>query len=143
MTIAGQTFTVNQEPPPNTPPTISNANVSLDTLNDSRCSLSLPLGSSFRVTFSYTDSNGNGPTNISEAHLYIAYDFPGCCDGNIPNYVWNSSLSGNGFSGTATTLQCYRFGSNTYVDVTMTIQDLLGATSNALTVTINKPAGSN
>jgi hypothetical protein len=122
----------------NTPPTISNANVSLLGLNDPSCSLSLPYGSLFLVTF-----NGNGPINISQAHLYIAYDFPGCCDGNIPNYVWNSSLSGDGFSGTATTRQCYRFGSNTYVDVTMTIEDLLGATSNALTVTINKPAGSN
>jgi len=127
----------------NTALTISNANASLDTLNDPRCSLSLPVGSSFRVTFDYTDSNGNGPINISQAHLYVAYDFPYGVDGTLNNYTWNSSLSGDGSSGTATTLQCYRFGSNPYVDVTMTIQDLSSATSNALTIRINRPAGSN
>jgi hypothetical protein len=127
----------------NAPPTISTATYNLDTLNDARCNLSLPVGSSFTVTFNYTDSDGNGPINISQANLYIAFDFPLGVDGYFDNYTWNSSLSGNGSSGTATTLQCYRFGSNAYVDVTMTIQDLLGATSNALTVRIFRPSGSN
>ena len=41
-------------------------------------------------------------------------------------------FSGNGYSGTATTRQCYRFGSNSYVDVTMTIEDLTESKSNRL-----------
>jgi hypothetical protein len=121
-------------------PTISNPAWSLDLLNDSSCALSLPVGSSFLITFDHSDPDGNGPKNISEAKINIAWLFPDGGDGSFANYTWNSSLSGDGYSGTATTKQCYRFGSNSYVDVTMTIEDLPGSRSNPLTVRIDKPS---
>ena len=128
---------------PAIPPTIYNATVELVRVNDPQCNLYTPVGSLFLITFDYTDSNGNGPTSISQAKLDINYDFPGCCDGSFNDYTWNSSLSGDGYSGTATTRQCYSFGSNSYVDVTMTIEDLIGDRSDPLTVKIQKPLGSN
>jgi len=85
-------------------PTISNPAWDLLILNDPNCNyFGPPVGSLFLITFDYTDPDGNGPTNISQAKLDIAYDFPGCCDGDWNDYTWNSSLSGDGNSGTATT----------------------------------------
>ena len=127
----------------NSRPTISNGSSSLLSVNDSACTLSPPLGSLFTVRFNYADPNGNGPVNISQARLTIFFDFPLGDDGSFTNYTWNSSLSGDGFNGTAITRQCYRFGSNSYVDVTMTIEDSQNAISNPLTVRIDKPSGSN
>jgi hypothetical protein len=124
-------------------PVIANPHLELVALNDKLCSLSLPLGSLFLVTFDYSDSNGNGPTNIAEARLNIAYDFPYGVDGGFRDYTWNSSLSGNGATGTAKTFQCYRFGKNEYVDLSINIQDKLGAVSQPLTVRIKKPLGAN
>lgn len=133
-----------------TAPTISTPNYSLFQLNDPNCSYNVPpnpLGSSFTVTFNYTDPEGNGPTDISQAHLHIGWHFLYGTDGSWTDYTWpNSSytyIGGDGFSGTVTSLQCYFFGSNSSVDLTMTIKDLPGATSNPLTLTINKPEGSN
>jgi hypothetical protein len=137
------TYLSNEVAVTNVAPVIFNSNYTLVNVNDESCSLSLPLGSLFEVTFDYTDSDGNGPTNISQANLDIVYDFPFGVDGGFNNYTWNSSLSGNGSSGSATTRQCYRFGSDSYVDVTMTIEDLSGNISNELTVRIDKPSGSN
>ena len=130
---------------PPTAPRISNISVSLIRLNDAQiCTLDTPAASSFRVVFNYTDPNGDGPTSISQARLGIAYDFlPQHNTGGFSNYTYQSSLSGNGATGTATTTQCYRFGTNTSVNVTMTIQDLGGLTSPGATVNILKPAGSN
>jgi hypothetical protein len=131
--------------PPPTAPTISNIAVSLIQLNDAqRCTLSTPAASSFRITFDYTDPNGNGPTNISQAGLNISWVFRPLLDtGGFNNYTFQSSLTGNGFTGSAITTQCYRFGSNTSVDVTMTIQDQGGLRSVGATTTILKPPGSN
>jgi hypothetical protein len=142
ITAGGRSHRVNQAA--NIRPTILNPGMELIQLNDPSCNLlEGPVGSLFRITFDYTDPDGNGPTSISQARMDVAFDFPGCCDGSFNNYTWNSSLSGNGSSGTAITRQCYRFGSNGFVDVTMTIEDLGGVTSNPLTVRINKPPNSN
>jgi hypothetical protein len=141
ISIAGQSHEVIQNP--NTAPVISNADYRLLSLNDPICSLSLPNGSLFEVTFNYTDADGNGPTNINQARLDIVYDFPSGGDGSFNDYTWNSSLTGDGFKGSATTQQCYLFGSNKDVNVRMTIEDLLGATSNGLTIRIKKPKKSN
>lgn len=138
------TVTVSFEPASPVPPTISNPAWELIQLNDSGCNLyGDPVGSLFLITFDYADPNGNGPTNISEAKIDLAWDFPGCCDGGFNNYTWNSSLSGDGYSGTITTNQCYSFGTNSYVDVTMTIEDLNSDRSSPQTVRIDKPSGSN
>jgi len=135
------TLTVTAPP---TAPTISNVTYSLLTLNDAaRCTLSSPPASSFQVVFDYTDPNGNGPTTIAQAGLLLSWVFVIGGPGSFTNYTYLSSISGNGSSGTVTTTQCYRFGSNTYVDVTMSIQDLTGLRSNDLTFRIPKPAGSN
>ncbi len=128
----------------NPPPVMSNVNHSLIELNDElRCTLSSPPASSFEVTFDYSDPNGNGPTNISQARLRIDYVFQSSGSGTFNNYTYRSSLSGDGYSGTATTTQCYRFGTNSYVDVTMSIEDAGGARSAEVTHRITKPNGSN
>ena len=80
---------------------------------------------------------------MSEAKMDIDWQFPLGSTGGFNDYTWNSFLSGDGYSGTATTRQCYRFGSNDFVDVTMTIEDLSGAKSNQLEIRIYKPSGSN
>jgi hypothetical protein len=138
ITVAENNHTVNQTG--NSPPTISNPTGALILLSDPICNLyGDPVGSSFQVNFDYSDPDGNGPTNISQAKMSVAWDFPDCCDGSFDNYTWNSSVSGDGYSGTVITKQCYRFGNNSYVDVTMTIEDLIGSKSNPLTVRIEKP----
>jgi len=143
------TVTISAEASPNVGPAIFNPAWELIQLNDPDCNLyGPPVGSLFLVTFDYTDPDGNGPTNISQAKMEIAWVFPGSDDyddGVFNDYIWHSLLSsdGNSDSGTAITRQCYRFGSNGYVDVTMTIEDLIGAKSNPLGVRITKPDGSN
>ena len=138
ITVAEKNHTVTQAG--NNPPIISDAAWELIQLNDPICNLyGDTLGSSFLITFDYSDSDGNGPVNISEAKTDVSWDFPDCCDGGFNNYTWNSSLIGDGYSGTATTKQCYQFGNNSYVDVTMTIEDLIGSRSNPLTIRIPKP----
>lgn len=125
-------------------PTISNVASKLYLLNDPNCNLyGTPVGTSFLVTFDYSDPNGDGPTNISEAKMDISWKFQYGSISGFSDYTWHSSLSGNGYSGTATTKQCYIFYSNNYVDVTMTIEDLSGAKSNQLPIRIYKPSGSN
>lgn len=132
----------------NTPPTIFKPFLELIQLNAPNCDLAgPPVGSLFLTSFEYTDPDGNGPTNISQAKVEIAWDFPSTGDGvdgvfNDYNLL-DSSLSGDGNSGTAEIFKCFRFGSNGYVDVTMTIEDLIGAKSNPLTIRIAKPDGSN
>ena len=127
------------------PPVISNIGVQLIQLNDAqRCTLGTPAASSFQVTFDYTDVNGNGPTSIGQAALNIRYLFqPQQDSGSFSNYTYLSSLTGNGSSGSANTTQCYRFGTNTSVDVTMSIVDQGGLRSAGATVNIKKPTGSN
>ena len=143
VTVGQVNVTLTVTPPP-TAPILSNVGYSLIQLNDDqRCTLSTPYGSSFQVVFNYTDPNGNGPTTISQAALYLAWTFVFGGPGSFSNYTWGSSVSGNGSSGTVTTTQCYRFGSNSYVDVTMTIQDLTGLRSSAIGLRIARPAGSN
>jgi len=131
--------------PPPTPPTISNIVASVLQLNDAqRCTLSTPYATSFTITFDYTDPNGDGPATLPQAGLGISYVFqPRLDSGSFSNYTYLSSLTGNGSTGSANTVQCYRFGTNTSVDVTMTIQDLAGLRSAGATTSILKPAGSN
>jgi hypothetical protein len=143
VTVGQVNVTLTVTPPP-TAPILSDVRYSLIQLNDDqRCTLSTPYGSSFSVVFNYTDPNGNGPTTISQAALYLAYVFVFGGPGSFSNYTWLSSVSGNGSSGTVTTTQCYRFGSNSYVDVSMTIQDLTGLRSDSIGVRITRPSGSN
>ncbi len=139
ITVAEKNYTVTQAG--NNPPIISDAAWELIQLNDPICNLyGDTLGSSFLITFDYSDSDGNGPVNITQAKgECLLQGFSDCCDGGFNNYTWNSSLIGDGYSGTATTKQCYQFGNNNYVDVTMTIEDLIGSRSNPLTIRIPKP----
>ena len=127
------------------PPTISNISVALIQLNDAaRCTLSQPPASSFQISFDYADANGNGPTSISGAGFNISWVFrPQSDTGGFTNYTFMSSLTGDGFTGRAITTQCYRFGTNTSVDVTMTIVDQGGLRSGGVTTNILRPNGSN
>jgi hypothetical protein len=133
-----------------TPPVLSNATYTLIKVNDSNlCTLpGTPTGSSFQVDFDYSDVNGDGPTSLAQAHLNLNWLFtPLGNPGGFSDYVYRSSLTGDGRTGHATTIQCYYFGSNTAVTVTMTILDVGGLRSSSsdpnAKVTIPRPAGSN
>jgi hypothetical protein len=139
---------VTTPPIDNTPPTISNPFLELIQLNAPDCDMDgLPVGSLFLTSFEYTDPDGNGPTDISQAKVEIAWDFPGTgdgVDGVFSDYtLLDSYVLGDGYSGSSEIAKCFRFGNNDYVDVTITIEDLIGAKSNPLTVRIDKPDGSN
>jgi hypothetical protein len=136
--------TLTIQPGP-TPPGISNISVSLIQLNDAaRCTLGTPVASSFQVDFDYTDPTGNGPLNISQALLNIDWVFSPQNDiGGFTNYTYMSTLTGDGSTGHARTTQCYRFGTNTAVRVTMSIVDQGGLRSAGAAFTIQKPPGSN
>jgi len=129
---------------PNIAPDIHSPDVTLIALNDPSCSLlGSPYGSLFNVRFFYFDTNGNGPTNIYQAGLTLSFVYENGVNGGFSNYTWNSTVQGAGGNGLVDARQCYRFGSNDYVDVTMTITDQLGLRSDPLTVRISAPEGSN
>jgi hypothetical protein len=54
-----------------------------------------------------------------------------------------SSWTGDGFTGSIDTFQCYLFGGASSVDVTITLEDLAGNVSNGITINIPKPSGAN
>jgi hypothetical protein len=53
------------------------------------------------------------------------------------------SISGGGYSGTVTSYVCDKFGSATSVTHTFTLQDAQGHLSNTVSITFDRPTGSN
>jgi hypothetical protein len=124
-------------------PTISNVSWQLSQLNDSViCGYQNPPGSLLRFDMNYSDADGD--VNQSTAVLTVAYQFnPGSAGQFQQPPEPGMSVSGNGFSGTVTSYICNQFGNAASVTETFTLQDAQGNPSNALSVTVPKPGGSN
>ena len=130
---------------PASTPVLSAGSYTVWTIDDPGCSLYGPtrLGTSFRVVFSFTDADGDVPLSSSAVGGSWVFS-PSGVSGNVSvTYRYTPSVTGSGSSGTVTTYQCYVFGSDAYVDVTMTMTDATGRTGTLAPIRIGKPAGAN
>ena len=116
-------------------PVISSLTSTLVMLSDPTCTSN---ASSHRLTFSFTDANSDVSTTGTPVFLNYLHQ-PGGSTGLLEWSV--SSSTGTGSSGTISLFVCQVFGSSTSVAFTVTLRDQAGNVSNALTVTVAKPAG--
>jgi hypothetical protein len=135
--------TLTVQPPP-TAPTISNIVVTSFTVRDTRLCTQpgVPTGTSFEMQFDYSDPNGDGPLDFNQAALQTDYLFvPQGETGS--SFTYRNGFTADGRTGHVTIAQCYYFGTNASVTVTMTIMDRSGLRSAGASINIPKPAGSN
>ncbi|MFB3041779.1 MAG: hypothetical protein ACE1ZS_08320 [Candidatus Poribacteria bacterium] len=121
-------------------PILSNIRYVLVSLNDSTaCAFQNPRpGSFFHVRVDYSDPDGD--VTSSGTVVNTAWQFNPGIGGSFQG---SAAFSGTPFSGTIRIGNCYRFVNAGSVDVTVTITDAGGNTSNSLTINIPKPSGSN
>jgi len=120
-------------------PTISNLTQSLRDLNACEIDQGL-LGSIFAAEFDFTDPDGDVTPMGSVINLRFRFSPSGVEDsGTTPIDV----LSGDSSAGRLQLGQCYRFGNETSVSVTVSLGDSGGNISNELTVNTPKPQGAN
>jgi subtilase family serine protease len=105
------------------------------------CTLPAGTGSWFTIQFDFEDREGDVGAGISTVN--VSYRFSTGTTGSYSHppgdpYI---SYSGTGYAGTVRTDPCYRFGSATYVDVTLTLVDGGGHASNSVSVRMAKPDG--
>ncbi len=124
-------------------PVISGVSGKLAQLNDSTfCGYQSPPGSLLRFSFSYTDPDGD--VNQDQAVLTVAYQFNPGSSGQFEQPPQPGlTVGGNGYSGTITSYVCDVFGAATSVTHTFTLQDAQGHPSNSLSITMDRPEGSN
>ncbi|MDH3479332.1 MAG: hypothetical protein OEO20_13630, partial [Gemmatimonadota bacterium] len=129
---------------PSGPPVLSGIDYALLGINDAQsCDIfpGSPPGSLFQVAFDYAD--GDGDVAKVDSVLTVFYLFqPSQGSGSFDATPF-SSWSGDGFTGSIDTYQCYLFAGNSSVDVTITLEDLAGNVSNGITVNVPAPSGAN
>jgi hypothetical protein len=117
-------------------PVISSVTTTLVTLNDPTCN---NRGSFYRLTFSYTDANGDVSSTGSPVILSWNYQPSGSGSADF-----SATSTGTGASGTMSIEICQFFGTTTSLTWTVVLRDVAGNTSNSLTTpTVTKPAGAN
>ena len=120
-------------------PTISNLSVELLQVNDSaNCTND---GSRYRFSFDYTDPDGDA--TMESAVIRGAREWS---DGQAESFVWPGAGSytwGDPFGGSFTVTQCIAFHATTGLTQTFTVEDAAHHLSNALGLTVGKPAGAN
>jgi len=118
---------------PSVAPVISNLSVRLVSLNT--CSNG---GSSFELTFSFTDASGD--VSFSGTPVTVGFNFqPSAVAGSFAAQV--SASTGTGASGTISVQPCDRFGSDASVTHSVTLTNAAGKVSNTLSAIVTKPAG--
>ena len=129
-------------PPPPEPPVISNISSYHQTLN--ACSFfSGPPGTDFGVAFDFTDANGDVSTSVPDGTLTITF-MPANDTFTYGFDEFDGAGPDNGYSGRIyVDGWCIRFGSQSYIRVTVILEDNQGLQSNPLTIDIPKPAGAN
>ncbi len=98
-----------------------------------------PIGSLFDFSLQYNDANGNVSVGTIAQVAWESQPskLTGTFDINSP------TITGDAFTGTINFLTCWIFGGEASFDVTVTITDEAGGTSNSLTINIPKPRGAN
>jgi len=125
-----------------TAPTISGLTQELLQLNTISCMLpNGPVGSLFAAEFNFSDPDGDVTTMASAVE--VSFQF--VPSGNSATFTDTTleQISGNASSGRVQVGQCYRFGNDQSVNVTVRLQDDAGHASNALTINTPKPQGAN
>jgi hypothetical protein len=127
---------------PTGPPVLSNISQVNTGVNDCDIFQPDPPGSSFTVPFDYADGEGDVSSAVSNA-ITVSYVFrPSGSSGSFDGTPF-STWTGDGFTGSIDSYQCYLFGGASSVDVTVTLKDLAGNVSNGITVNIPAPANAN
>jgi len=138
-----QTIQVNLSVQPRVPPVISNLAVNLVTLNDPTCLNEQGPGSRLRVTFDYTDQNGDLPISggsFEGTPVEVVAGFP-----DLPTTTSKTTadVEGNGFIGQAGFDLCIYFWEHKGANLWVRLEDEWKLMSNQLFTFIEKPAGSN
>jgi uncharacterized repeat protein (TIGR02543 family) len=138
FTLSGnRTATATFVPTP-VAPTISNAASRLVELNSATlCPVN--RASFFEFSFDYNDPNGN----VSPGGSLIRFAFVRNPDGQNDNITVPGQRQGNTFVGKALVGFCLPFLTNSSYTITLSLIDDGGLTSNAITITLNRPAGAN
>jgi hypothetical protein len=130
---------------PTGPPVLSGIDYTLLGINDAQsCDIfpGNPPGSLFQVDFNYADGDGDVASTVDSA-ITVSYVFRPSGSGGSFDGTPFSNWTGDGFTGSIDTFQCYLFGSASSVDVTITLEDLAGNVSSGITVNIPRPSGAN
>jgi hypothetical protein len=127
---------------PSGPPALSNISQINTGINDCDIFQPNPPGSSFTVSFDYADGEGDVVSTVDSA-ITVSYVFRPSGSGGSFDGTPFSSWTGDGFTGSIDTFQCYLFGGASSVDVTITLEDMAGNVSNGITVNIPAPSGAN
>jgi hypothetical protein len=98
-------------------------------------------GQIHQISFTFSDVGGD----VSGGNVIVTLAFSpvgtlGSATRVFPVPSASASLSGNATSGTITVSVCVRFGANTTVTETITLQDASGLSSNALSQTFGRPS---
>ncbi len=105
------------------------------------CTLPAGTGTWFTIRFDFEDREGDVGASLSTVN--VTYRFSTGATGSYSHPPGDDfiSYSGTGYAGTVRTDPCYRFGTATYVDVTLTLVDGGGHASNTVTVRMDRPSG--
>jgi len=114
-------------------PAISNPSFSVVSVNS--CT---NTGSSINVTFDYQDPDGDVDATVP-VHTRFTFQPSGTTGENDAGFT----RTGDGSSGSVSGNYCIVFGTNTQVDLGISIADLAGNPSNEVNVSVPKPAGAN
>jgi hypothetical protein len=136
----GVTLTATHQAPTAASPVISNVTSALVSLNTCQISDGGPNGSVFNHTFNFTDPNGDVAFTGTPVILDFAFQ-PGGSTGALASAVFSST--GTGSNGMITIQRCYRFGTATSMNFSLSLRDAAGNISNAIASTLAKPAGAN
>jgi hypothetical protein len=125
-------------------PVISNLDVSLVTLNDTSFCAGAPFspespGSEFAARFDYTDPDGDVTASAGVTLSFLFSPSGSTATFELPF----RDIVGTPAAGSVDGRFCYRFGTESSVDSTLTLRDAAGNVSNALTVTTSRPDGAN
>jgi len=135
--------TLTVQPPP-TAPVISNQRYDRRATNDAgNCTApGVPVGSSFDIYFDYADVDGDAPRTLSESGLRLIWTFPAGNSDTVTTFR-AAYTNGDGSAGSGWIFQCFYFGPNSYVDISVSLVDASGLRSSEAQLRITKPSGSN
>ena len=115
-------------------PVISNLSMPLVQVSDPAC---VPVngGSSFNISFDFTDADGDVTAGGSSVDWFFVFLPSGTAGGLVPSV----SFTGTSSSGTVAWGTCTVFGPDTSVDITVSLTDDAGLTSNSLQINVPRP----
>ncbi|MFQ5603601.1 MAG: hypothetical protein ACE5HS_10065 [bacterium] len=98
-----------------------------------------PVGSLFEFKLNYSHPQGSVTTGTVVNVSWVS--LPSGMTGGFT--VSSPTITGDGFQGAITVLTCWLFGNESSFDVTVTITDASGQTSNGVTLNVPRPEGGN